>query len=210
MAGIYASISNITELIATLYPGFIILFLLLVSLFNNNIIKGIIYFSGIAISHIIWILLSRLFNVRRDNKNNGGSASLTCDILNFPSLNYKVPSRVTMITSFTLIYLLLPMFINHKMLFNPIMIFVLSLLTLLNMYYQYKKHCSTIVGLLFGSFLGLVMGGLWFLMLWSSGNKQLLFYNELASNNIICNKPATQTFKCSVHKNGEVISSSIV
>lgn len=205
MAGIYATISNITQLIATLYPGFIILFLLLVSLFNNTIVKGIIYLSGLLVSHVVWILLSRLFNIRRDN-----TASLTCDILNFPSFNYKLPNRVTMITSFTLIYLLLPMFINNKMLFNPIIIFVLSLFTILNMYYQYKKNCSNLLGLLFGSFLGFIIGGLWFIMLWTSNNKHLLFYNELASNNVICNKPSKQTFKCSVYKNGEVISSSIV
>ena len=32
---------------------------------------------------------------------------------------------------------------------------------------------------------------------------------ELQSNNIICARPSKQTFKCSVYKNGQLISSNV-
>jgi len=206
MAGINATFFNIAELMVTLYPAFIIMFLLIVSIFNQTIVKGVIYFSGIMLCHIIWILLARLF----PNNERDPSAPVTCDLMNFPSLNYSTPNRPTMLTCFTLIYLLLPMFNNTTMLFNPVIIIVLSLFTVLNMLYQYKNNCSSMLGILFGSILGIKLGILWFVIFWSAGKKDLLFYNELASNNVVCSKPSRQTFKCSVYKNGEIISSSVI
>ena len=206
MGGIHGTFTNIAKLIASLYPGFIILFLLLVSIFNSTPLKGIIYFSGISMCHIIWFLLTRLF----PNNERDEGASLTCDIINFPSFNYKIPNRPSMITWFTLIYLILPMAINASMLLNPSVIFILSLLTFSNMYYQYTNKCSNIPGILFGTILGGLLGVGWITLFWKSNKKDLLFYNELASNNVVCNKPSKQTFKCSVYKNGEVISSNVV
>ena len=58
--------------------------------------------------------------------------------------------------------------------------------------------------------LGILFGTVWVTIFWSAGKKDLLFYNELASNNVVCNKPSKQTFKCSVYKNGEIISSDVV
>ena len=196
MAGINATIFNIAELMVTLYPAFIIMFLLIVSIFNQTIVKGVIYFSGIMLCHIVWLLLARLFPSN--------------DLINFPSLNYSIPNRPAMLTCFTLIYLLLPMLNNMTMLFNPVVIIVLSLFTVLNMLYQYKNKCSGMLGVLLGAIIGIKLGLLWFIIFWSAGKKDLLFYNELASNNVVCSKPSRQTFKCSVYKNGEVISSSVV
>ena len=39
--------------------------------------------------------------------------------------------------------------------------------------------------------------------------KEFLYFNELGSNNVVCKRPSEQTFKCSVYKNGELISSNI-
>ena len=39
-------------------------------------------------------------------------------------------------------------------------------------------------------------------------NKNFLFINQVSSNKEICSMPSAQTFKCSVYKNGELISSS--
>jgi hypothetical protein len=206
MAGVSGSIFNIFDLIVTIYPGFIIMFLLLVSIFNYTLIKGVIYFSGIMLCHVIWMLLARLFP---DNERNP-EAPITCDLINFPSLNYDMPNRPTIITTFSLVYLLLPMYNNTDLLFNPIIIWVLSILTLGNMFYQYSKKCSSIISILFGLIIGVKIAFLWFLLFWAAGKKDLLFYNELASNNLVCSKPSKQTFKCSVYKNGEIISSNIV
>ena len=78
------------------------------------------------------------------------------------------------------------------------------------MFYQYENRCASLLGIIFSIILGIIFGLVWFIIFWSSGKKDLLFYNELVSNNVVCNKPKKQTFKCSVYKNGEIVSSNIV
>ena len=52
--------------------------------------------------------------------------------------------------------------------------------------------------------IGLVIGSAWF-WIWSMGNANLLFYNELVSNNAVCSRPSNETFKCSVYRGGELL-----
>ena len=201
MSGINLSLKTIADLIFALYPGFIILFLLLISIFNYTILKGLIYLSGIILSMICWILIAKIFKTPKDDDH-----AISCDIISFgPTLQFAFPNRPSIITWFTLIYLLLPMLINYNMLFNPAIMIILLLFTIGNMYYQNKNKCSNWTGIFVGSFFGILFGGLWFLILWSSNKKDLLFYNELASNNVVCNKPAKQTFRCNVYKGGELV-----
>ena len=37
----------------------------------------------------------------------------------------------------------------------------------------------------------------------------LLYFDEFISNNVVCSRPTEQTFRCSVYKNGELISNNI-
>ena len=43
----------------------------------------------------------------------------------------------------------------------------------------------------------------------STGNDNLLYFGKYTSNNVQCSKPSKQTFKCSVYKNGRLISRNI-
>ena len=199
--GIQLTFTNIATLMASLYPGFIILFLVLASLFNYTPLKGVTYLSGIGFCVVMWMLLAKLFKKPKDV-----NASLTCDLINLPGFDYQLPNRSSVITWFTMIYLLLPMLENTSALFNPLMIGLLFILTCVNMLYQKTMNCSDWLGIFLGSFVGILLGVIWFVIFWSAGKKDLLFYNELVSNNVVCNKPSKQTFKCSVYKNGELIS----
>ena len=203
--GIQGSFTNITSLMSSLYPAFIIMFLVMASLFNYTPLKGITFLSGIAFCYVMWMLLARLFG-----KPSDPNASLTCNLLNIPGLNYQMPNRQSILTWFTLVYLLLPMLENVGSLFNPVILGVMLILTISNMAYQVFNKCSDWIGIILGSVLGILFGIIWFTIFWSAGKKDLLFYNELVSNNVVCNRPAKQTFRCSVYKNGEIISSSVV
>ena len=39
------------------------------------------------------------------------------------------------------------------------------------------------------------------------GSSKFLFFNEQISNNETCSQPSTQTFKCKVYKDGELVGS---
>lgn len=202
MAGINANFNNLLQLVGSLYPTFIICFLVIASIFNWTILKGIAYLGGIVLCFITWMLFGKLVNIIRPPK-----ASLTCDLI-YVHGNYYIPNLPIIISFFTLAYLIIPMIENSM--FNPIVIASLTILSCINILYQINNTCTNITGAVSSIIIGLILGTLWFVLFWISDKKDLLFYNELVSNNIICNRPKKQTFKCSVYKNGELISSNIV
>ena len=72
------------------------------------------------------------------------------------------------------------------------------------------KKCTTYGGTVLGTLVGLVMGGVWYSIFHMSGYDSLLYFDELKSNNVQCSRPSKQSFKCSVYKNGQLISSNVV
>jgi hypothetical protein len=64
-------------------------------------------------------------------------------------------------------------------------------------------------GSILGGLVGLILGATWFSVFHHSGYDSLLYFDELTSNRIACSRPSKQTFKCSVYKNGQLISSNI-
>ena len=80
----------------------------------------------------------------------------------------------------------------------------------INIYYQLFNFCTNAMGVALSIIMGLILGGIWFGIFMASGQRNLLFYSELNSNNVICERPSKQTFRCSVYKNGRLISNNIV
>ena len=202
MAGIIPTFQNIGIIIASLYPIFIVSFLVLASVFNFKI-NGVIYLLGILITFGICYLFASLSIGNQESQ----ATVVTCDFISTFGYNYPSPSFQAAITSFTFIYLIIPMFIN-KNLFNPLVLITMLVLSISNGAYLLFRKCSNAQGLLLGTLIGSLFGFLWFSIIYSA-NKDLVFYNELASNNIVCNMPSKQTFKCNVYKHGELISSSV-
>ena len=48
------------------------------------------------------------------------------------------------------------------------------------------------------------------MLLHEAGYDSLLYFDELLSNKVACSRPSKQSFKCSVYKGGELISSNVV
>ena len=143
-----------------------------------------------------------------DNSKNKQKFMPYCGLFG-PLNNIKNPSIQAAITWFTFIYLLIPMLMNKKTLLNPAVITVTTVLAVFNCIYLGITECSNYVGLLFGTIIGLICGTVWYFIILGI-NKKYLFYNELISNNAICNKPSQTNFKCHVYKGGELVSSNIV
>ena len=70
---------------------------------------------------------------------------------------------------------------------------------------KHKNKCTSAVGIVMGSILGLIFGITWFLIIKATGQTGLLYYDDLVSNKIACSRPTKQNFKCQVYKNGELI-----
>jgi hypothetical protein len=85
------------------------------------------------------------------------------------------------------------------------LIIIFLLLYIMDCIVKYKNKCTSPVGIVMGSILGLIFGITWFLIIRASGQTGLLYYDDLVSNKIACSRPTKQNFKCQVYKNGELI-----
>jgi len=119
---------------------------------------------------------------------------------------YGNPTFSAFVFAFTIMYLSLPMFSNGA----PNFWIFLSLLSyfFIDMFVKLYKNCIVQTGDLFlNVLLGLASSALIISLMYSGGSGKYLFFNEVSSNKEICYKPKEQTFKCSMYKNGQLISS---
>lgn len=202
--GVKFEFSNIFRLISIIAPLMIVFFLVMVSIFNQDL-KGLVYLGGLLIASVINVLFMNIF---KKPKLEGEAYS--CNLIELPWLSdyTGLPLQSSLVISFTFLYLFMPMIYNEQTNL-PI---IISLLTLFFMdgYVKLSDRCSTILGVVMGGILGGLLGLVWYTIFHSAGKDSLLYFDELASNNVICSRPSKQTFKCSVYKNGELISSNVV
>lgn len=195
--------ANIFRLFSAISPLLIGFFLVLSSLFNQDL-KGLIYLAGVLIASFINIFLMNLVGSERDMN----SESYTCDLFDISNGKYNSPAPTSLFIAFTIAYLLLPMKYNNNI--NYVVIVCLLGLFSLDAVTKIGKKCTTGPGTFLGGLVGLVMGSIWYTIFHYSELDSLLYFDGLSSNRVLCSRPSKQTFKCSVYKNGEIISSNIV
>ena len=200
---IQTSISNVFKIFSAISPLLLGFFLVMSSMFNQNI-KGLVYLAGVLISSVINMFLMNLFKSTRYIDE-----SYSCDIFSLNEyLPFNTPAPTSLFIAFTIAYLILPMIFNNQL--NYIIITFLLFLFIIDAIIKVQKKCTSPVGTLIGGFVGLVLGGAWYMLLHEAGYDSLLYFDELLSNKVACSRPSSQSFKCSVYKGGELISSNIV
>ena len=115
----------------------------------------------------------------------------------------SVPSFNSVIIAYTIAYLIGPMIINNAV--NYLLVIFLFVLLLIDSFSRVTHNCTSPMGVVFGVILGLFIGGIYILMLKSSGYDYLLYNDDFISNKVACSKPNKQQFKCAVYKNGELL-----
>ena len=197
--------ANFTQLISIISPFLLGFFVIMSSIFSLNFVKGIIYFAGILIAAVINALL---MNVVSEGKN-GNPPSIACGLVDIPGVGIGgSPSPSGVFIAFTSAYLLLPMYYNDRMNFGVmISLFVLQGVDIVA---KVINGCTSYVGAALGSLVGFVLGSAWYVLFKATGHESLIYFNELDSNKVMCSRPSKQTFKCSVYKHGELITSNTV
>lgn len=202
MAGIQLSFSNMIQLVSALAPLLVGSFFIMLSLLNQNV-KGIVYLAGAVLATVL-----NIFVMNQIGSPVAPNASMLCNLVELPYLTkFNSPSPSALFIAFTFAYVFLPMRYNNQMNY-PVIITLLCLLAL-DSVSKIKGKCTTAGGSVLGSLLGFVFGALWYSLFHGMGYDSLLYFDEMDSNNVVCSKPSKQTFKCSVYKNGELVSSNI-
>ena len=169
----------------------------------NQNFKGLIFIAGVIIS-----LGFNLLIMKTIKSENFDDASLTCSLIDLPVLgSYNSPSNASLFISFTFTYLFIPMIYNNQMNY-PVIILLLSLF-IMDSYMRVGNKCTTLIGVFLGWFVGTLCGALWFAIFHSNGADKFLYFNDLGSNSVRCERPSKQMFKCSVYKNGVLVSQNI-
>ena len=71
-----------------------------------------------------------------------------------------------------------------------------------------RDECSDITTSIYNIIYAVTSVALTIIILIAAGLSGTLFSEDLVSDATICSMPSKQTFKCTVYKNGEIISSS--
>lgn len=200
--------SNIFNFFSFMTPFLLVFFLVMISIFNMEI-KGFIYLAGLLMASIINIMCMNIIKNPASNDRNP-----LCGVLNIPFATqsgagerYNSPSLNSVVLCFTMAYLLLPMIFNNQM--NFMVVIALISLFVIDSISQLTNKCTDAAGTLLGSMLGFVLGAGWYTLLYHSGNKKLLYFEEFQSNKVMCSRPRKQQFKCKVYKNGELVDSTV-
>jgi len=201
MAGIELTPSNILQLIAALSPILVSFFMLMLSFMNQNA-KGIIFIVGAVFATFLNLILKNMI------KSEIVGMPISCNLIEIPFLTkYNNPSDSSLFLAFTFAYLFLPMQANgHK---NYAVISALLGLFAIDAVSRIANNCATLGGTVLGGLAGFIMGSMWYSLFHIVGADNLLYFDEMDSNAVKCERPSKQTFKCSVYKNGNLISSNI-
>jgi hypothetical protein len=181
------------------------------SIFSGRIGNGLFY---IFCLFIVTAIRSLIIFISSDPSTAAMDIPNICNMGSF--LPYTNLTYSTFILTFSLFYFLTPMIIiNIK---NKIDVINYSLLMFFVSYIFFdifvKKSLNCIssflsMNLFSDLFGGLALGALISGLLFISPLKKNLFINDINSDKEVCSMPSKQQFKCSVYKNGELVSSSV-
>tara|TARA_B100000963_G_scaffold262441_1_gene230602 strand:- start:11512 stop:12123 length:612 start_codon:yes stop_codon:yes gene_type:complete len=196
--------SQLIQFFTAMSPLLLAFLLVVVSLFNQDV-KGLVYLGGVLLGSFAWLIM--LFLIKSPTNPDRADS---CNMINWPFniTAYNNPNYSSYFIAFTIAYLVLPMYFNEQMNWT-VLVFLLTLFVA-DAYSSVSKKCTPVSGPVIGSIIGLLMGGMWFTVFHATGNDDLLYFQEMLSNNVVCKRPEKQTFKCSVYRKGELISSSII
>lgn len=192
-------------------PIIITIGIFMLSIFLGAIGKGLFYIFWLFIITALRIFIIYIFKDKNAIIPEIPQICNTGSFLPNTNLTYS-----TYILSFTLFYLLTPIIlISSKNKIDAVNYFVLIFFIfyiVFDIFVKKSLNCiSSIFSLkLFSDLLGgILLGVVISYGLMQSPLRNNLFINELMSNKQVCAIPSNQKFKCSVYKNGQLISSTI-
>lgn len=107
--------------------------------------------------------------------------------------------------AFTIMYISMPMFINGEI--NFYIFGGLLAYFFLDIFIKIFKKCVIQTSDLFiNVLLGLTSSALIVSLMYAGGSSKFLFFNETSSTKEVCSVAKNQNFRCSLYKNGELIS----
>ena len=96
-------------------------------------------------------------------------------MFNFPGINVNYPNFSTVISFYTLVYLVIPMIENSQ--FNPSVVIILTILSFISAYNQKEKYCTDLLGIFLSIILGTIIAFIWYTIFAISDKK--IYYSTM-------------------------------
>ena len=198
-----SSIVNLIKKIGLYSPLIVIIGVWIVTIFSNELLKGVTYLFLIIFALVLRIVALKQQPLPDASKPQpppvatGSPCSMETGI---PGDNETLGAYVI---SYTMWYICLPMFLINDINWGLFSFFLLTLILNLVINKDCIKNCiSTVITNVIASGL---LGTLFSLGVYSYANS-LSLINESSTSSEVCSAPSKQTFKCKVFKNGELIN----
>jgi hypothetical protein len=163
--------------------------------------KAVVYISGLLLACFIAVIAG--------NNTTYESENLICKTITLSkdkTTFSKLPLSIVTLT-YTFFYLVYIIASNNLSSQNIPTLVLFPIIILSDIIWNWYNSCyqtSTIIGAVV---IGSSIGVLWSYIITSTNMPNLLYFNAV-SNSEVCSRPSQQTFRCSVFKNGELISSN--
>ena len=190
---------NLIVLLVFYSPVIVALGVLSMSFIFQNF-KGFIYLGFLLGVSVLREFLLMIFGAKSEITTNR-----VCNMAQYSK--YGNSGFSVFVLSFTVLYICLPMFLNGDVnywVFGGLLTYLL-----VDIGMRYAKACiTTYTDILLNVATGAFAGSAIPAMLYIGGSSKYLFFNEISSNKEICSMPKKQQFKCSIYKNGQLVTST--
>ena len=184
-----------------LAPFILVCFFSLTSIFNQDF-KGIVYLIGLLFACFCSIMVGKMVGLVNPENRPEICSMITLGQNEISSL----PLGQT-VFGFTYSYLLFVIIKYNFVLANIPTIVFFPLLAFFDLYWNFSNTCYDIPQLLLSFIVGGCIGSLWAYIIDITNTKDLQYFAGV-NNNEVCSKPAEQTFRCDVYKNGALVSNN--
>lgn len=190
-----------------LAPFIIVSYFSLSSIFNQDI-KGLIYLVGLLFSCFVTIIIGNTIPISYtygSDTPDGVSQRVVNGVCNMITIGKNgsfsnIPLGISMLT-YTLIYLVYIIAINHIELQNLPTLIILPALILGDLIWNITNDCYKPFGLILSIVCGGFIGWGWAATV-NSFNQPQLFFLNVGGNKQVCHRPSKQLFKCTFKKTG--------
>jgi hypothetical protein len=194
-------------------PIIVIIGVFILSVFSASVGKSFVY--------IFWFFVATGIRSLIKKFTGDGSGSIKgdpiCGVGVFePFLTNTNLSYSTFSLAFTMFYFIFPMILvnidNKSNMFNYRIVLFFSFYIVFDLFIKRARRCMENVSItaLLGDLVGGVALGIGSSATMYYTKRSYLFINEASSTAEMCSMPSKQKFKCSVTKNGELVSTTIV
>ena len=193
------NVSNVLYFIAYIAPVLVLSMIILIGLLNSNAIGAALFTCIMLIVYFVGISMQRGLGIVSTVPKHE-----VCSI--FGKNLYMSPSLSSMMLFASIMYVILPFIMEGQIVSYIPLICVLVAIWVIDFTVKLQNNCTNGLGVVLGTIGGGCIGALFTILLYKFLNKGLLFHSTTSSNNVTCKKASNTKFKCSVYKNGQIVT----